>query len=159
VSGGSGGHIADTTAVDWNAIVNGGFVPDYPYLNTGDWDYKSHMVQGNATLSNALGRGLLIVTGNLTLSGAFAWWQGIVLVGGNIIFSNGTNSHLEGLVFSGLNKSFGGSPTGDTQLGGSVAGGTRYDVYYCSTHVDATIAKLTGFSAVRNAWVDNWASY
>ncbi|MBI2401663.1 MAG: hypothetical protein HYV20_02770 [Gemmatimonadetes bacterium] len=158
VAGGSGNFVADTTGVDWNSIVNGGFVPDYRYINTADLDYKSHMVQGNAPLSNTIGRGLLIVTGDLTTSGSSAGWQGIVLVGGRIIFSNGTNSRFEGLVFSGLNELLGGAPPANTVLGGS-GGGTRYHLYYCSPYVDATLAALTGFAPIRNAWVDNWASY
>lgn len=155
---GSGNFVADTTGVDWNSIVNGGFVPDYRYINTADLSYKSHMVSGNATLNNAIGRGLLIVTGDLTTAGGTAGWQGIALVGGRIIFSNGTKSEFQGLVISGLNELLGGASPPATQLGG-FGGGTRWWFDYCPTHVDATLAALTGFAPVRNAWVDNWASY
>ncbi len=155
---GSGIFVADTTGADWLSIVNGEFVPDYRYINTADLSYKSHMVVGNATL-NASGRGLLIVTGDLTMSGA-GWviWQGIVLVGGKILFTSGTRSWFQGLVFSGLNEILGGASPGTTLLGG-MGGGTRWYFDYCPTYVDATLAALTGFAPIRNAWVDNWAAY
>lgn len=155
---GSGAFVADTAAVDWASIVNGGFVPDYRYINTADLGYKSHMVIGDATLNNALGRGLLIVTGDLTMSGANAQWQGIVLVGGKINFSTGTKSHFWGLVYSGLNNLLAGPPPANTQLGGA-GGGTRWFFDYCPAYVDPTLARLTGLAGVSNAWVDNWASY
>lgn len=158
IIGGSGTQVADTTNIDWITIVNGGFTPDYRYINTADLGYKSQMVQGDATLNNALGRGLLIVTGNLTMSGSSAHWQGIVLVGGKIIFTNGTKSEFEGLVISGLNELLSGASPQATQLGG-VGGATWWHFDYCSTYVDATLAALTGLVGVPNAWVDNWATY
>lgn len=155
---GAGNFVADTAAVDWPSIVNGRFVPDYHYINTADLGYKSHMVVGNATLNNTLGRGLLIVTGDLTMAGANAQWQGVVLVGGRIIFSNGTKSHFWGLVYSGLNFLLAVPPPANTQLGGA-SGGTQWYFDYCPAYVDPTIARLTGLSGIPNAWVDNWASY
>ena len=150
--------LADTTGVDWAAIVGGAFTPDYHYINTADLNYKSHMVVGDASLNNVVGRGLLIVTGDLTMAGVSAGWQGIVLVGGKIAFANGTKATFDGLVFSGLNTIFVGPPPQNTVLGGS-AGPSWFHFNYCSTYVDATLAAFSRFAPTANAWVDNWASY
>jgi hypothetical protein len=153
---GSGNFVADTAGVDWDYIVNGGFTPDYWYINTADLSYKSHMVRGNGTLSG-IGRGLLIVTGDLTTAGANAIWQGVVLVGGKIIFTDRTDAQFSGLVISGLNELLSGASPQTTVLGGDPL--TQYHFDYCPSYVDATLAALAGFAPIPNAWVDNWASY
>jgi len=150
--------LADTTGADWATIVGGAFVPDYHYINTADLNYKSHMVTGNATLSDAVGRGLLIVTGDLTMAGVAAQWQGIVLVGGKIAFGAGTKATFDGLVISGLNSILVGTPPQNTVLGGA-SGPAWFHFNYCSTYVDASLTAFSGFAPIANAWVDNWASY
>ncbi len=160
VISGSGTHVADTAAIDWQTIVSGGFRPDYWYLKTGEWAWKSHLVQGNAVLnSGTLGNGILMVTGDLTTQGTSgrAEWDGIVLVGGKINF-NARRTRFRGIVVSGLNELLGGAPPGQGTIGGS-GGGAQYQVEYWSCYVDPALATLTGFAPIQNAWVDNWASY
>ncbi len=159
VQSGTATTVAETTAVDWPAIVRGDFVPDYRSITSGA-AWASYLVQGNATLaSGTVGTGLLVVTGDLTTTGSFgrAEWYGIVLVGGQIVF-NATRTRFRGLVISGLNQLIPGPPPPLGTLGGG-SGGSRYEFDYASCYVASTISRLGGFAPVRNAWVDNWASY
>ena len=153
---GAGPILADTTGIQWAAMIGGGFVPNYNGMQTGVWDWGSHFVQGDATLSDAWGTGLLVVSGNLTTAGSSALWYGIVLVGGELIF-NSTHSHFNGIVITGLREQLTGAPPPMGDIGGN--GGSRYHIDYWSCYVDATLANLTGFIPVQNAWVDNWPSY
>ncbi|GBD31591.1 hypothetical protein HRbin33_00550 [bacterium HR33] len=156
---GSGDQVADTTGIDWNYIVNGGFVADY-YSLSGSGFWKSYLIRGDATLnSGTVGTGILIVTGDLTTTGnrGRAEWYGIVLVGGKIDF-NARRTRFRGLVYSGLNELLGGPAPPDGTIGGG-GGGNRYEIEYWSCYVDNSLASLTGFVAIPNAWVENWASY
>lgn len=158
VQSGTSTAVADTTAVDWAAIVGGDFLPDYGSV-AGGTPWASHLVQGDATLvSGTVGTGLLIVTGDLTTTGNFgrAEWYGVVLVGGQIVF-NARTTRLRGLVISGLNQLLGGPPPPQGSIGGNA--GSRYEIDYASCYVAPTVARLGGFAPVRNAWLDNWASY
>ncbi|HWP38863.1 MAG TPA: hypothetical protein VNL18_15055 [Gemmatimonadales bacterium] len=156
VVSGSGDHVADTTGVNWAAMTGGGFVPDYNGMQTGVWDWGSHLVRGNATLSNAWGTGMLVVTGDLTTSGSYAYWYGVVLVGGQIIF-NSSHTHFNGIVMSGLAEQLTGTPPPRGDIGG--VGSRQYHIDYWSCYVRNTLTRMTGFVPVRNAYVDNWASY
>ena len=158
VVSGSPGAVADTSGVDWTAIVNGAFVPDFQYaggstFTVADATYASRIVHGDATINNVTGTGLLVVLGQLTVTGAAAGWKGIVLVGGPITFGHGTDAHLYGLVVSGL----GGPPYVNTQLGGP--GGAKYLFDYSSCEVNRAMADIGGLVALNNAWVDNWGTY
>lgn len=147
--------VADTTGVIWNTVLSGAFVPDYKSLVTGESLFKSQVIQGNVTLNNVSGTGLLAVTGNLTTSGTLVSWQGLILVGRAIDFS-ADSTEFYGMVISGLeaHSSVGGSPPNNARIGAKPVG-----IRYNSCHVRQSIAALTGFAAVRNAWVDNWATY
>ncbi|MBI3982658.1 MAG: hypothetical protein HY337_07080 [Gemmatimonadetes bacterium] len=153
---GSGDQVADTTGVQWATMIGGGFVPDYTSMQTGLWNWGSHMVQGNATLSSAWGTGLLVVAGDLTTAGSYAYWYGIVLVGGQIIFNSG-HTHFNGIVISGLREQLTGTPPPRGDIGG--VGSRQYHLDYWSCYVTNTLDRLKGFVPVRNASVDNWASY
>ena len=158
---GNGDAVADTTGIDWVSLVTGGFQPDETTLITGEWANKSYFVNGDATLAaGTWGQGLLIVTGDLTTTGggvSWARWYGVILVGGRITF-NANRTEFRGMVISGLNEQLGGPPPPGGTIGGG-GGGARYYIDYCGDEVDDVIAPLTGFAPIRNAWVDNWASY
>ncbi len=113
----------DSVAIDWNGIVNLGAITPTITLPGGSWPgtaldaayydststyYPIIRVNGDfSLLSN--GKGMLIVTGNLTISGNLAW-KGVILVGGDIT-SNGNNNvaggGIQGAVVSGLNVKLG----------------------------------------------------
>lgn len=161
IRAGNGDAVADTTGIDWTQIVNGNFFADEYTLITGEWLNKSYLVRGNATLAaGTWGQGLLIVTGDLTTTGggsSWARWYGVILVGGRIIF-NANRTEFRGLVVSGLNEQLGGTPPPAGTIGGG-GGSARYYIDYCADDVDDVIAPLTGLVPIRNAWVDNWATY
>ncbi len=151
--GGNGYNVATQTDIDWPTIVTGGFTPDYTTVQFADSSFSSQMIYGNLVLADTWGTGLLIVTGDLIIQGTQVDWQGVILVGGEIVF-NAAVTNVEGLVVSGLDELLGGMnpPRGDL-------GGTVIDIRYDSCDVMSALQSLTGFSPVSNAWVDNWATY
>jgi hypothetical protein len=96
------------------------------------------------------GRGLLIVEGNMIISGS-NMWSGITLVGGTIT-SNGNNS-VDGAVSSGLNVELGYNVGME-----SVGNGTKHFQYNsCSVALaTAAMGHLQGFS---NTWSTSWPTY
>ena len=155
---GTGDEVADTTGIDWVTIVNGGMQADYSTLGTDPW--KSYLIAGDATINGWVGSGLLIVTGDLTTQGSApqtAGWDGVVLVGGRII-PDARNTRFRGLVYSGLNELLTGPPPPQGDIGGGPPP-QNFTVEYWSCYADSALAPLTGLVPVRNAWVDNWASY
>jgi len=141
------------TGVDWNQVVSGGFTADYSTVQYGDTSYPTQLIVGDASLVS-IGYGLLMVTGDLTFTGSFAQWNGVVLVGGKVEF-NASSSWVFGTIISGLNEQFGTSPPA-SQIGGS---GFAARLQYASCRVDEALAALTGFVPLENARVDNWATY
>ena len=118
---------ADNVNVNWNSIVNGNAItPTHTVTSSGtgwpssfpagQWPviYVDNSATGSFSLP-ATGRGILIVEGNLTISGS-RQWDGLILVGGNLT-SNGNNTMM-GAVISGLNVKLGLSvPTSDVGNG------------------------------------------
>jgi hypothetical protein len=158
VIAGSPGAVADTAGIDTTAITDGAFIPDYRYaagytFTAADSGYASRVVGGDATINNVTGTGLLVVRGDLTLTGAAAGWKGIVLVWGLISFDRGTDGGFSGIVITGLGR----PPFTNTRLGGP--GGGQYVFHYSSCDVNRTLAAIGGLVPLDNAWVDNWASY
>lgn len=96
------------------------------------------------------GRGMLIVEGNMVISGS-NMWSGITLVGGTIT-SNGNNS-VDGAVSSGLNVELGYNVGME-----SVGNGTKHFQYNsCSVALaTAAMGHLQGFS---NTWSTSWPTY
>ena len=108
----------DSVAVRWEALAD----PNFPIPFDGDWPDFSGIpldsfpvvrVNGNLNAGNTRdGRGLLIVTGALTVSSGFDW-DGIILAGSSpfLIPSSG-NADIRGMVVIGLN----GSPQVELEL-------------------------------------------
>lgn len=155
VDGGGKGTVADLVGVDWDTVQSGGFTADYTTLtNLNSW--SSYLISGNATLS-ASGSGLLIVTDNLTITGASINWAGVILVGKSIIF-NGAYARISGLLATGLDEQLGGAQ-GQTS-NGSVGGASQEQVIlYNSCNVRKAMQGVIGFSPIGNGWVENWATY
>jgi hypothetical protein len=96
--------------IDWDGIVNYGAISPDVTLPGGTWPTFTNpiswpviRVNGDYSIPTD-GRGTLIVTGNLTISGSLQW-QGIVLVGG-VVIANGDNNVL-GATVSALNMKLG----------------------------------------------------
>jgi hypothetical protein len=146
----------NTVGIDWNAIVNENAVPADIVLPGGAWPsfidpnyWPVIRVNGDFTLPS-MGRGILIVTGALTISGS-DMWSGVVLVGGNII-TNGNNT-IEGGVISGLNVALGASVP-PASLGN---GNKTFE--YNSCNIARAGQRFASLRVFPNAWMDNWSVY
>src|SRR5437660_11597990 len=108
----------DSVAIDWNGIVNLGAITPTITIPGGSWPtaaltaafadststyYPIIRINGDYSLPSS-GKGMLIVTGNLTVNGSVGW-KGVLLVGGDIT-SNGNNG-IQGATVSGLNVKLG----------------------------------------------------
>ena len=153
---GPAGTAKNQVGVDWAGIVQGPISPILPhdYLYPA-WPTAAQMngwpvirVNGDLTLPSD-GKGILVVTGNVTLSGSQNW-DGLILVGGTIT-SNG-NNHTKGAVISGLNVKLGQVvPTSNLN------GNKTYE--YDSCALQRALGRIGSIQRVRNGWIDTWASY
>ena len=146
----------DSANIDWAGIVNGSVltptitIPGQAWPSFADPNFWPVIkVNGDFTLPGD-GRGVLIVTGGLTISGNRSW-DGVLMVGDNLT-SNGNND-VNGAVVSGLNRKLGAVlPQGDVGNGNKTF---RYN----SCNVQRALSSLSALVEYRNAWADNWASY
>ena len=110
------------------------------------------LVFPGALVTLPVGRGLLIVSGDLTILGSFVQWYGVVLVGGRINF-DAADQRFDGLVASGLNHQLGVFvPDGSF-------GGDYTDIDYNSQYVQLAMRALAGFAPVANAYTEDWKTY
>jgi type II secretory pathway pseudopilin PulG len=153
---GAGGTAASQVGIDWAGITQSpisSILPhDYLYPS---WPTAAQMlswpvirVNGDLTLPTD-GNGILVVTGNVTLSG-LQNWNGLILVGGSVT-SNG-NNHTMGAVISGLNVKL-GQAVPVSQLNGN----KTYE--YDSCALTRALGHVGSLQRVRNGWVDTWPSY
>lgn len=153
-TGGVGGTAKDQVNIDWAGIIAGTYLPAaYVYPS---WPTSTQMnawpvtrVNGDVALPSN-GKGILIVTGNLTISGGLQW-DGLVLVGGTIT-SNGNNTFY-GATVSGLNVKI-----GVAVLPSTIANGNK-TYQYDSCSLLRALGKVGSIQRVRNGWTDSWASY
>lgn len=147
--------------IDWDAIQNQNAIPadyvnEWPaanlFTNPLFWPIihfkKDATHSGDATLQS--GRGMLIVDGNLTMSGSVRW-DGIILVGGNIT-SNGNNT-VYGAIVTGLDKKL-----GEDVISNELGNGTK--IYqYDSCFVEKATASMGIMRPLTNTFTDSWATY
>jgi len=148
----------DSVAIDWNAIVNQNAIaatitiPGQSFPSAAQFAdttfYPIIRVNGDFTIPTS-GQGMIIVTGNLTISGNTSW-KGVLLVGGDIT-SNGNNG-VQGATVSGLNVKLG------TYVPVSTANGTK-QYNYNSCEVAKSTMSSGALVTMRNTWVDNWVEY
>lgn len=146
----------DSIAVNWARIRAGGLVagevaiPGSAWPTAASWNDPNFwpvvVVQGNFTLPTD-GRGLLVVTGNLRLSGGRGW-DGVVLVGGTVIEQGG--NRVFGTLLSGLDRKLGVPAAAMDTVQGAMT------VRYHSCHIKRALDAFRGLSAYRNATVDHW---
>ena len=157
LGGGAAADIVTAARIDWAAVVTPGVIaPDFTSPQPDDGTYPIQFVTGDGTLGSGgattFGRGLLIVTGNLTVLGSFVQWYGVVLVGGEIRF-DADDQRFDGLVASGLNRQLGMAvPVG-------TIGGDYTDIDYNSQYVYLAMRALAGFAPVANAYTEQWSTY
>jgi hypothetical protein len=133
-----------------------GFIGAYPCGAAWPTSYASWptVVVNGSTSFQGSGRGILIVTGNLTLGGNTDW-DGIIMVGG-MITDNG-QGQINGSVITGLNV-LKGEKVAASEVNISLANGQkRYQFDSCA--VQRALLGNSPLRAVPNAWVDNWMAW
>jgi hypothetical protein len=117
-------ELAGSVNIDWAEVLSGSTVPfdhvvndiknDFPDLSgLGPDDWPVTFVDLSNPSKNKLaakesGQGLLIVNGDIELSGEFQW-DGVILVGGQLIATG--QPSVRGATMAGLDYITGGSPT------------------------------------------------
>jgi hypothetical protein len=157
LGGGDPATIITNAHIDWAAVLTPGRIaPDFTSPQPDGGTYPLQFVMGDGTLGSSgattFGRGLLIVSGDLTVLGSFVQWYGVVLVGGVIRF-DATDQRFDGLVASGLNRQL-GMPTASGSIGGNYL-----DIDYNSRYVYLAMRSLAGFAPVANTFIEHWATY
>jgi hypothetical protein len=153
---GVAGTAKDSVEIDWAGILAGtAFPADYvsPTWPTSaqfnNWPVTR--VNGDLTL-NTSGKGILVVTGNLTWNGTpLKTWEGLILVGG-VLTGNG-QGNIYGALVTGLNVKV-GTAVGLTDLGN----GTK-TYQYDSCALARALGHIGSIQRVRNGWTDTWSSY
>jgi hypothetical protein len=153
----------EEVSIDWNAIVNQNMIEAQFVFPGATWPtaameaafaddnsiyYPIVRVNGDFSLPSS-GKGMLIITGHLTLNGSVGW-KGVILVGGDIT-SNGNNG-IQGATVSGLNVKLG------TYVPSATANGTK-QYNYNSCEVAKATTSMGALVTLRNTWVDNWVEY
>jgi Tfp pilus assembly protein PilX len=150
-----GPDIATQTLIDWSGALGDDLTPDYTSFQQGDFGYPIVRVAGDLSVSGvSFSSGILVVPGDLDITGSFFYFEGVILVGGKITFE-ASFMQVRGVVVSGLNEQLGMNPQ-RTEIGGD---GNNLYLYYDSCKVQTAMEPLTGLAGVRNAWMDTWASY
>jgi hypothetical protein len=146
----------NSVKIDWDAIVNQNAIWPDIYYPTDPWPspwpagyWPVIRVDGDLTLPND-GQGILIVTGDLVISGSLRW-KGILLIGGTL-YANG-NNNVQGAVISGLNEKFG------IDVAESDVGNGTKTYQYNSCNIANAIARLAVLVLVPKSWSDNWATW
>lgn len=144
-------------AIPADIVIGGGAFPSTATFaaDTNYWPviHVTNGASGAFALPNA-GRGMLIVDGDLTISGSNQWY-GVILVGGQLT-SNGNNVS-EGATMSGLNALTGTRPSASTS-DDAIANGQKSYVYDSCSVSKATSA-LARYTMMPNTWMDNLPGY
>jgi hypothetical protein len=151
---GVGGTAKDSVGIDWAGITAGTTMPpDYVYPT---WPTAAQFNNWPVTRVNGDidvpgdGKGILIVTGNMTIGGSKRW-DGLVLVGGTLT-SNGNNT-IQGAVITALNVKLGIAVPQN-----AVANGNK-TFQYDSCALLRALGHVGSVQRVRNGWTDTWSSY
>ncbi len=153
------GTAKDSVHIDWAGIKAGTSVPPDYTIPTNSWPNATQMngwpvimANGNLSLTGGStdGKGILIVTGDLTLSGSYKF-DGIILVGGTLT-SNGNNTVL-GAVITGLNVKTG------TNVAQEAVGNGNKTFQYHSCNIANALNHIGSLQRVKNGWTDTWSSY
>jgi hypothetical protein len=152
--------VAQLVNIDWEAIRAGEFIPDYTSPQNGlTGDFPSQLVDGNytETRDNFSGEGLLIVTGDLTVSSSrvYWYWRGVILVGGEASIE-ADEVYIFGTLISGLNYLTGDTPTNDDS---DFRGDDGFLLRFDSCNIRKSLGSMKGFVPLENTWIDNWATF
>lgn len=147
---------AAAVTLDWADIVARGIGAATITLPGGNWPTATEwanpafwpviVARGDLTPPTD-GRGLLVVTGNLSIP-ASRLWNGVILVGGQLQAAAGAT--MTGAVLSGLDLKLGVPNAPPDSVDGTVV--AQYD----SCAVARAFQRFGGLSPMRNAMIDRW---
>lgn len=154
------GTAKDSVDIDWAGILAGSIAPDFVMDRTngkknGGWPSPAQfanwpvvLVKGDVTNGdNVDGYGVLIVTEDADLTNIT--WHGLVLVGGQVTLS-GSATKVWGALLTGLNVKLG------IDVDESVVGNGNMHVQYHSCDLAQALLKFGGWRRIQNSWSDNW---
>lgn len=147
--------VLDSTHIDWAALVNGNFTPDYVVPAWPVWSgYPVGYAPGDVTIGNGGRAGILVVRGNLTLAGAgSSQWNGIILVGGSVKVT--AQAQVSGMIISGLNNLITPNSVGADTILRSASPVFQWHSCYFS----AALAGLSALAPLSKHWIDTWSTY
>lgn len=159
----SASEAIDTTRIDWQALVNGQFTPDFTGTlpANGNAQYQSHYFTGNVTIPSGTRRGLLVALGNVTLANN-SHWDGIIVAGGRLDAGVNGNYCVHGMVISGLNIALGSSvPVNQVRRGnnGSASCINNKVISWDYCYAKASIASLNYLVPIAGTFTDSWDTY
>jgi Tfp pilus assembly protein PilX len=152
--------VIDSTHIDWVKLVNGEFTPDFynqlpagPYPNTNYQTY--YYPSADVTIPANWYRGLLVVSGDVTLASS-AHWDGVIVAGGKLnIPSGGSPSYtIHGTIITGLNEALGQS-VNRNQLQRAGSGLIEWDWCYARSAINS----LGFLTPIRGTYTDTWDTY
>lgn len=161
--------LQNTTGINWNAVKNqnsisadfiippNGF-PSAAWFNadTTRWPIIRVENAGGSEFSLPnVGRGMLIVEGDLSISGD-NMWSGVILVGGKLT-SNGRNV-VSGATLSGLDALLPGytyNPSDRSSSGDDATANGNKSYVYNSCSVSQATKGMQSYRPMSNTWVDN----
>lgn len=153
---GPAGTAKDEVAIDWAGITAGTTLPPDVVYPTNPWPTAAQFnnwpvvkVNGNLAFPSD-GKGILIVTGNLTISGNNKW-EGLVLVGGT--FTSNGNNQILGALMTGLNVKLGQA------VAQTAVGNGNKTIQYDSCRLTRALGHVGSIQRIRNGWTDTWSSY
>ncbi|MDA1080875.1 MAG: hypothetical protein O2973_04225 [Gemmatimonadetes bacterium] len=157
--------MAPNVGVNWAGMISGALItPDFTSNNAGVGFPSSTWFAANPgaypiilvdnlvteTFTVPPGRGMLIIKGNMAISGSDIW-TGVVLVGG-VLTSNGNNT-ITGAVITGLNVKLG------LTVGTNAVGNGNKDFLYDSCAVASAVAGMGRMRPYKNTWSNTYAVY
>jgi hypothetical protein len=164
---------ADEVPIDWDAIVNhnaisathevgndGTGFPSTTWFTANPTSWPVIIVRNgpanptNFQLPNQ-GRGMLIIFGNLSLTGNTAGGDGVLLVGGKI--SSNCANEINGAVISGLNVKLG--YTVENNVVDELSGTKQFKYNSCAVSNALQATGGAGLRAVQSTWSNNFPTY
>jgi hypothetical protein len=153
-SPGTGGTAKDEVDIDWAGITSASVLAHdylYPLWPTAAQFNHWPVVRVNGDIDiPSDGKGILIVTGNMSISGSRRW-DGLVLVGGT--FTSNGNNVIQGAIITGLNVKL-GMAVPQTAIGNG-----NKTFQYDSCNLTRALGHVGSLQRVRNGWTDTWSSY
>lgn len=141
----------DSVVINWSGIASGTAIQEDVAIPGAAWPSFGNptywpiiLVTGNYTLPST-GRGVLIVTGSLTIGNNGRNWNGLILVGDRLIVT--ANTTVQGAVIAGLNRKL-GTPVAAT----TISSGNNRVFRYNSCDIASALNRFSGLAVLQDTW-------